>query len=417
MFEASSERQTASLSAARFACSLAMRCVFPLRGSAAAAGRPARLAAACPARGGAPRLHSAAAPRRRGAAVRSGAIWHEVGPQIIGVVDPLVAAATACDNGDDGLGGPTNQAVAQTLWLRRLADEQRELLADRLRAMPPPLAVCGAGVSAGFGGAAASEAAAALQRDGVVILRSLVSAPLCDTLKFDVDARAERARRQLGASLRRVDALLEFEGPARDAALQAAGPGGVAAVLARVPDASADARLVEFSVLSTEPGADRQVLHPDARADASHAPMYSLFVALQDVTPEMGPTCFVPGTHSAESHAAFPAGPLGASARALLRASRPFDAPLRKGDAALYDARVFHAGGRNDPDAGARRGLLTLTFMRGPVPPAPQRRNSGGAAFSIRPEVLRLGLSVAELAAMAQGTQQRAAPRELAGVA
>lgn len=395
-----------------------MRSVFLLHGSAAAADRPARLAGASPARSGAAvRLRSASAPRRRGAAVRSAAIWHEVGPHIIGVVDPLVAAASGGNEGDDGLGGPTNHAVATTLWLRRLAEEQRELLTDRLRAMPPPLAVCGARVAASAGGATASETAAALQRDGVVILRSVVSAPLCDALKYDVDARAERARRKLGASLRRVDALLDFEGPARDAAIQAAGPGGVAAVLERVCDATADARLVEFSVLSTEPGADRQVLHPDARADASHAPLYSVFIALQDVTPEMGPTCFIPGTHSAESHAAFPAGPLSDSARALLRASRPFDAPLRKGDAALYDARTFHGGGRNDPDAGARRGLLTLTFMRGPVPPAPQRRNTGGAAFSIRPEVLRLGLSVADLADMAQQTQQRAAPRELAGVA
>jgi len=235
----------------------------------------------------------------------------------------------------------------------------------------------------------------------VVFLRDVVPAWLCDALKAEVDARAEVARAQLGSSLRRVDALLAWDGPGRAAALAAAGPGGVAAVLAQLPDATAEAQLVEFSVLSTEPGADRQVLHPDARADAQHAPLFSLFVALQDVSPQMGPTTFVTRTHDAASHAAFPAGPVTDSARRLLRGAHALDAPMRKGDAALYDSRLLHAGGRNDPDAGARRGLLTLTFMRGPVPAAPERRNSGGSAFSVRPEVMQLQLTAGRMAQLA----------------
>ena len=191
----------------------------------------------------------------------------------------------------------------------------------------------------------------------------------------------------------------------------------VAAVLAHVPTATAEAQLVEMSVLSTEPGADRQVLHPDAVVDAAHAPMYSLFVALQDVEAEMGPTCFVLRTHNAASHAAMPAGPVTASARQLLRGAAAVDAPLCRGDAALYDARVFHAGGCNDPDAGARRGLLTLTFMRGPVPPAPERRNAGGSAFSIRPDVMAMGLTVGRMARMAQAEGLCSAGAQLASAA
>ena len=310
--------------------------------------------------------------------------------------DPLAEEAARCADADedDGLGGPCNEAVAQTLWLRRLADEQRELLADRLRPMPEPFAVRDK--------VSARDAARALQADGVVFLRGVVPAPLCDALRAEVDVRADAARAQLGSSLRRVDALLAWDGAGRDAALAAAGPGGVAAVLSQLLEATADAQLVEFSVLSTEPGADRQVLHPDVRADAQHAPLFSLFVALQDVSPEMGPTSFVLRTHDAASHAAFPAGPVTDSARRLLRGAHALDAPMRKGDAALYDARLLHAGGRNDPEAGARRGLLTLTFMRGPVPAAPERRNSGGSAFSARPEVLQQRLTVGRMAQLAE---------------
>ena len=197
-----------------------------------------------------------------------------------------------------------------------------------------------------------------------------------------------------------MDALLAWAGAGRAAALAAAGPGGVAAALAQLPHATSDAQLVELSVLSTELGADRQVLHPDVRVDARHAPLFSLFAALQNVSREVGPTCFVLRTHDAASHAAFPAGPVTEPARQLLRGAHALDAPLRKGDAALYDARLLHAGGRNDPDAGARRGLLTLTFMRGPVPAAPERRNSGGSAFLVRPEVLRLQLTAGRVAQM-----------------
>ena len=364
--------------------------------------RPSRIAASRTARAPPPhRLthpHAAAgATKRRGAAAgRLRGVWHTIGPHITGVVDPLVGAQS---DDDDGLGGPSSEAVVQTLWLRHLAEEQRSLLRDRLLPMPEPRAGRDAG--------AAQAAAQALQRDGVVFLRSVVPRELCDALKADVDARAARARLQLGPGLRRVDALLDWSGAGRAAANAAAGPGGVAAVLSRLPDATADAQLVEFSVLSTEPGAQRQVLHPDARADASHAPLYSLFVALQDVAPEMGPTTFILRTHDAASHAAFPAGPLVASARALLRDAHAVDAPLRKGDAALYDARVFHAGGCNDPHAGARRGLLTLTFVRPPVPPAPERRNSGGAAFSITPEVMALGLTAGEMARQAAAVAAR----------
>ena len=264
-------------------------------------------------------------------------------------------------------------------------------------------------VAAGASPEAAAAAAAALRGDGAVFLRGVVPSTTCSALCHHIDLCAKEALAELGPGLRRIDWKLglddEGEGAGalvRGALQYACGPGGVAAVLAGVPAASAAARLVELSVLCTEPGAPRQVLHPDMVYDADHAPLFTVFVALQDIAEEMGPTTFLLGSHQEARlqelrHLGAP-GSGGGGGEERLGEARAVAPGLARGDAVLYDARVLHAGGAN---ALRRRGLLTFSFLRPPVPAAPHRHNAG-AAFSALPRVLARRLTAPDLAAGAE---------------
>lgn len=59
-----------------------------------------------------------------------------------------------------------------------------------------------------------------------------------------------------------------------------------------------DALLVELGVIASHPGAEQQTIHSDVDYDGDARRVYTSFVALQDVTLEMGPTCIWPATHT-----------------------------------------------------------------------------------------------------------------------
>ena len=133
-----------------------------------------------------------------------------------------------------------------------------------------------------------------------------------------------------------------------------------------------DAELFELAALVSDPGAPRQPMHPDTtrRKDAPEgdAPaVVTAFVALQDVDEEMGPTVFLPGSQSAEAHAAFYADDASRAKSELLRTSPQALGLLRTGDASLFDSRLLHAGGANT--SPRRRVLFYFSFKVWPRPP------------------------------------------------
>ena len=70
---------------------------------------------------------------------------------------------------------------------------------------------------------------------------------------------------------------------------------------------SDQAVLYELSCLISDPGSQRQVMHPDnpflqGRSDPT---LLTCFIALQDIDIAMGPTVYLPRTHTAVAHAAF----------------------------------------------------------------------------------------------------------------
>ena len=144
------------------------------------------------------------------------------------------------------------------------------------------------------------------------------------------------------------------------------------------------AKLCEFAALVSDPGSMRQPVHPDTNYRRDRCVLTS-FVALQDVTADMGPTIFIPGSHTASAHLAFrDAGERGGPA--LAAPNRV--ATLSAGDATLFDSRLLHCGGGNESDR--RRVLFYFSFE------VDGSDNPNTAVSSIREE-LRGKYSLADL--------------------
>lgn len=116
-----------------------------------------------------------------------------------------------------------------------------------------------------------------------------------------------------------------------------------------------DSKLFEFSALVSDNGASSQPIHPDTQY-RPQCPLYTVFVALQDVEADMGPTIFLPGTHTAEAHARLfdPA-----KKDEFLGGCEYKQALLKRGDAVVMDSRTMHYG---DANWRGRRVLLYFTF-------------------------------------------------------
>ena len=118
--------------------------------------------------------------------------------------------------------------------------------------------------------------------------------------------------------------------------------------------AGEDAELWEFTALVAGPGAVAQQLHCDVRSE--EPALFTAFVALQDVEHTMGPTRFLPETHTTKAHLRF-----AADKSRFLNTVPSRVALLHAGDAALYDGRVLHCGTGN---ASERKRLLLVVTVR-----------------------------------------------------
>lgn len=145
-----------------------------------------------------------------------------------------------------------------------------------------------------------------------------------------------------------------------------------------------DATLYELSALISEPGSPRQPIHPD-NPHQEEPPLFTVFVALQDITTDMGPTSFIPRSHTAEVHAAYNDVPQGRDN--LLQKSPSVVALLKAGDASLFDSRSLHCGGANDATMGATRVLLYMSFRN------PRATEPIGNVGSIMPDIPRMTLA------------------------
>mmetsp|Transcript_11020 Transcript_11020/g.27104 ORF Transcript_11020/g.27104 Transcript_11020/m.27104 type:complete len:414 (-) Transcript_11020:213-1454(-) len=136
--------------------------------------------------------------------------------------------------------------------------------------------------------------------------------------------------------------------------------------------------LYELAAVITDPGSNRQTVHPDLPYQAK-APLYVIFLALQDVTEDMGPTSFLLRTHTSKANAIFTSGDMDKKDDQLLK-SKCRLSTLKKGDCVLFDARILHCGNANDETNGGTRVLFNFSFRN------PKVAGSLGYKGSIRPE-------------------------------
>jgi Phytanoyl-CoA dioxygenase (PhyH) len=165
--------------------------------------------------------------------------------------------------------------------------------------------------------------------------------------------------------------------------------------------ASDQAVLYELSCLISDPGSQRQVVHPDNPyvMGRTEPTLLTCFVALQDVSLTMGPTIFLPRTHTAPQHAAFAdeskpvasassalSEPLDSPKDALLRHTKSVVSTLTKGSCAIFDSRLLHCGSANR--SAQSRAIFYFSFRNPTVAypgnPASIRADLGAAQLGLQ---------------------------------
>jgi hypothetical protein len=120
-----------------------------------------------------------------------------------------------------------------------------------------------------------------------------------------------------------------------------------------------DAILYELACLISDPGSNRQEIHPDIVYQHDNTiPLIACFVSLQDIDSTMGPTVFIPDTITEEHHQAINNDEL---ADEMLQNIPSNISTLNTGDCSLYNPMLLHAGGGNVSDR--RRRLFYFTFL------------------------------------------------------
>jgi Phytanoyl-CoA dioxygenase (PhyH) len=219
---------------------------------------------------------------------------------------------------------------------------QRGIYEEQLMSSMPSIALRAnpvkglAGRSKGFGGSKASSKtqffeeakshATRIRKEGLVRIDNVLSPSLADRMfQFVSDLREESLQRisegALQHSDRFADVLLrsnrcDLKIPlGKNGALKTPVIESLYSVFCESPVKetisnafqSNQAVLYELSCLISDPGSQRQVMHPDnpfiqGRIDPT---LLTCFIALQDIDVMMGPTVYLPRTHTAVAHAAF----------------------------------------------------------------------------------------------------------------
>ena len=236
----------------------------------------------------------------------------------------------------------------------------------------------------------AEEQAKVIRRDGVVRIDNVLSCEVADKLRqylLDQQQVVQEATKQDPSKSKLFYGVEQSRKNRCDMHLSLlrggvnAGAGGIADAVGEhvladalleilgkegtLPDlyqslVTAEGEFYELAGIITNPGSYRQMIHPDLPYQAE-APLYVVFLALQDVTEEMGPTSFLLKTNTVKAIGIFESGDMEAKDEQLVNADCRM-ATLKKGDAVLFDARVLHCGGANDLQNGSTRVMLNFSF-------------------------------------------------------
>eukprot|EP00439_Symbiodinium_sp_Y106_P052672 s3322_g7.t1 len=202
-----------------------------------------------------------------------------------------------------------------------------------------------------------------LSEQGCCFVSHAVPASCCQRLAAYVDdalAAAQRDVELLAYATRRdrIEFTLPLEEEVREVLEQ------MVASLGQIlePFVTRHGRLVDLSCMISDPDCEYQPLHSDTSLERVK---FTCFVALQDVTVEMGPTYLCPGTQNDEHHSALDA---------MQKMQLPHDEMLERlgavpvlcqtGDAYIMNSQLLHCGGAQASAVagGKRRRLLYVTW-------------------------------------------------------
>jgi Phytanoyl-CoA dioxygenase (PhyH) len=312
----------------------------------------------------------------------------------------------------------------QDSMLRRALYEQ-ELLSKRKtkELLAPKLVLAKPKSGTGFGGSAsnkvnsdprvrlATQQAAVVTNEGVIRINNVISAETADHLRhhvleqqqiaaFETERDMSTSTTYYGVENRRqsrCDLQLSLRRGGFATGLEAGDASTATSTTFALGDAlqemlgsngtirhlyenlvTLDGELYELAAVITDPGSNRQMIHPDLPYQAV-APLYVIFLALQDVTEGMGPTCFLLRSHTGEANAIFSSGNMEKKDEQLSNAESRL-CTLKKGDAVLFDARTLHCGNANVEQT---RVLFNFSFRN------PLVSGNLGYKGSIRPEYER----------------------------
>mmetsp|Transcript_41072 Transcript_41072/g.76399 ORF Transcript_41072/g.76399 Transcript_41072/m.76399 type:complete len:432 (+) Transcript_41072:72-1367(+) len=219
-----------------------------------------------------------------------------------------------------------------------------------------------------------------LEQHGCGLVRGVLDPKTCQQLQRFVDAELERVLQLLSADPEnRAEIERQRFGTVRDRQqrwdlkLPLVEPVKLAiceTVQALSPllfgTVESEGALVELSCLITDPGAPRQNVHVDTGGwKTACAPLLTVFVALQETTPEMGPTLLFPGTHDDPFLQQWLSILPGAD-RSPEQFGGGLSAHCAAGSAILMNSRLLHCGGTNLPEkqGGSRRRFFYLTWQK-----------------------------------------------------
>lgn len=150
-----------------------------------------------------------------------------------------------------------------------------------------------------------------------------------------------------------------------------------------------DGRIYEMACLVSDPGSERQAIHPDIPFESEdEITLITCFVALQDINDTMGPTVYLPKTNTAANHERFNNR---ATADEMLAETRNLYSTLNAGDCSVYNPATLHCGSANKSDT--RRAIFYLTFWN-PRKEYPGTPNNPG---SLREELRQQELTLRDL--------------------
>lgn len=275
------------------------------------------------------------------------------------------------DRNDTNSKDATDNSTVIAATMRRLQRQQGELAAQHERILSDRVVVDLVSSS--------SSLAQVLDQEGVVRINGVLTDNMCDeclelinaqlagsdketTKRFDTETEEQTFNLQgfgnVFSRKNRYDMFLRNEGVLELALASMLQDGSILGDLFSALLEGLTGNFHEFSSLISDPTSASQSIHPDSRY-TEHAPIWTVFVALQDIDNDMGPTIFLPRTNTLACHEMLEKSPC--DKEQLLSTCQYRRSSLQKGDCAIMDSRLFHFGAANESQT--RRVLLYFTIQ------------------------------------------------------